>query len=464
MFIFDLLEKALGVFLDGFEKIIKSLGSYLIPRENIPHPFSNYSAQFVSSRLLLSKKATGFCLDGQRQLSDKHSFRNALIVGGTGVGKSTIVLIPSLLKLDGTLIIHDPSGELYDRCAADLQRRGHQVHILDFSSPERSIRYNPIQYVKSVADANKLASLLVYNTLGKSKGDPFWSLQATSLLSVCIRLVKREPEQRHHFREVRQMIQRLSIQPDRFLEKMQSLDDLPLRREVEAFFQFDDKVKGGVIATVLSALYLFQDDTINQVTAGTGIRLNQLRQQKTALFIQNPLSDQRYYAALTSMFFEQLFANLLRWLPEPDDENVFCLIDEAGVLRIPSLADAIANVRKYRTGILLAVQDEKQLVSQYGVEEAQIIVSNCFAKQYFAGQSLASAMRIEELAGSFVRVDETGQTHIRPLITRDEVRTLPIDKAMLLAGNYSPMLLHLKPYFQHKSLLKRTKAQLPPNL
>lgn len=456
MFIFDFLEKVLGIFFDGVEKIIKTLGSHLIPGENSPHPFGKYSAQFVSPRLLLTKKAAGFCLDGQRQLSDKHSFRNTLIVGGTGVGKSTVVLIPSLLKMSGTLIVHDPSGELHDRCALDLRRRGHRVAILDFSSPKRSIRYNPIQYVGSVSDANKLASLLIHNTLGTERGDPFWSLQAISLLSVAIRLVKREPEQRHHFKEVRQLIQRLSISPDRLLEKIQQMNDLPLRREIEAFFQFDDKVKAGVIATVLSALYLFQDETINQVTEGKGIPLHQLRHQKTALFIQNPVSDQRYYAALTSMFFEQLFANLLRWLPEPGDEDVYCLIDEAGVLHIPSLSDVIANVRKYRTGILLAVQDEKQLVAQYGAEEAQVIVTNCFAKVYFAGQSLASSIRIEELAGSFIRVDETGQTYIRPLITRDEVRTLPIEKAILLAGNYSPMLMQLKPYYRSKALLKRT--------
>lgn len=454
MLLFNLFEKLINELFKSGERFL-----HRVLNQHTKHPFQAYQAKFISSKTVLARKHHGFCLDGQRQLSQTHSYRNALVVGGTGTGKSSVVLIPSLLRMTGSFVVHDPSGELYTNTQNDLKRRGYQVLILDFSSPKRSIRYNPLQYVRSIADANKVASLLIRNTVGEGKQDPFWNLQATNLLSLLIRLVKLEPEARHHFLEIRQMLQRLSIYPDRFLRKLNDLDDLHLKRECESFLQFDEKVKAGVIATVLGALHLFQDEAINMVTSGQSLRLEILRQHKTALFIQNPLTEQRYYAALTSMFFEQLFGNLMRWLPESNEHDVFCLIDEAGVLHIPSLSDTIANVRKYRIGILLAIQDQEQLTAQYGREATQSIITNCFAKLYFTGQSLKSASQIEALAGRFVRIDEAGNAIVRPLITRDEVRTLPPNKALLLAGSNHPMLLNLKPYFKQRKLLKRTINQ-----
>lgn len=455
--LFQLLERLISGLFDLLTALIARIEQLLFSDRSGSYPFQGFQAKFISGQLLLREKHQGFCLDGTRQIDIVHSFRNALAVGGTGVGKSSVVLIPSLLKMEGNFVVHDPSGELYKSCALDLKRRGYRVLILNFFDPQRSISYNPIQQVKSIAEANKLAAMLISHTVGDAKSDPFWNLQASSLLSLVIQLIKWEPEDRHHFRGIRHLVQHMSVYPDRFLRKLHEIDALALRREFEAFFQYDDKVKAGVIATVLSALHHFQDDAIHQVTAGQGIRLEQIRHGKVALFIQNPLADQRYYAALSSLFFEQLFATMLRWLPSKTDRDVFCLIDEAGVLHIPSLSDLIANVRKYRLGILLAVQDERQLVSQYGADQTQAIITNCFSKLYFAGQSLDTAKRIEELAGRFFRVDENRATSIRPLITRDEVRTLAKDKAILLAGNYNPMLLSLKPYYKNKKLLKRTQ-------
>lgn len=456
MFIFDGLERLFQLLYKGTENAFHFLLSHYF---SLPesHPFQAYSAKFISPKEVLRKKHQGFCLDGKKQLDRKASFRNALIVGGTGVGKSSVVLIPSLLHMEGSFVIHDPSGELYAACAKDLKRRGYSVLVLDFSNPKTSIPYNPIRYARTTADANKLASLLIRHTLGDSKGDPFWNLQAANLLSLVIRMIRFEPEKRQHFREVRHMVQRLSVYPDRFLRKLAQLSDLSLRREFEAFLQYDDKVKAGVVATVLSSLHLFQDETINKITEGNSMRLETIRHQKTALFIQSPLADQNYYIPLTSLFFEQLFSSLMRWLPKKYEEDVFCLMDEAGVLHIPSLANVITNVRKYQVGVLLAIQDEEQLVHQYGKEQARTIVSNCFSKVFFTGQSLASAIRIEELAGSFINVDETGHVLIRPLITRDEIRTLPANRAILLAGNHHPMLMTLKPYYQNKALQKRTQ-------
>ena len=72
----------------------------------------NYSADFIPAGKVLYSNERGFCLTGDKCLSIKDSYSNCLIFGGSGSGKSSRVLIPSILKMAGfsSLVIHDPSG------------------------------------------------------------------------------------------------------------------------------------------------------------------------------------------------------------------------------------------------------------------------------------------------------------------------------------------------------------------
>src|SRR4051812_40361062 len=72
---------------------------------NVPNRKEGYNAEFTSQGSLLSSKYFGFCLTGRKNLSVKHSYQNALIVGGTGTGKSSIVLFPSLYSMKGSFVI-----------------------------------------------------------------------------------------------------------------------------------------------------------------------------------------------------------------------------------------------------------------------------------------------------------------------------------------------------------------------
>ena len=114
------------------------------------------------------------------------------------------------------------------------------------------------------------------------------------------------------------------------------------------------------------------------------------------MYIQNSVADQKYYACLTSIFFEQFFSFLFGRFPKDIEQDIFLLIDEASSLNLPTLPLAVANVRKHRSGIMLLVQDFNQLIHNYGKYEADGIKANCFAKMYFTGQSLETATELEE--------------------------------------------------------------------
>ncbi|MEM6342696.1 MAG: type IV secretory system conjugative DNA transfer family protein [Bacteroidota bacterium] len=456
--LFRLIEGLLETVFITLERTLESLFTLVFP-SGLPKRKSGYSARFASPHPLLKRSHRGFCLTGTHCLSVADAYRNALVIGATGSGKSSVIYIPSLLKLKGSTIVHDPSGELAKKVSPYLLRQGYTIKTLNFAHPDQSDRYNPLYRVATSSDINKVSSLVIRTALGGVKGDPFWNLQATALLTLLITLVKAEAEDRQTFLQVRYYLNQLSGDEAWFTRKVKASDTLGLRAEYATFQAYDAKVKAGIIATVSSALQLFTDEAVAEVTSYDTIALHEFRVKKTALFIQNPITDQSYYSVLASLFFEQLFAELLARLPQPWHHDVFCLIDEAGVLYLPSLGNVISNVRKYRSGILAAIQSPSQMYQLYGQHEAETIIHNCFAKLYLPGQAPDTTIALEQALGRYAYEDDQGGTHHRPLMTRDEIRTMKKNQALLIAGNYPPMQVDLKPYYQQRGLLALT--QLP---
>ncbi|MEO0339108.1 MAG: type IV secretory system conjugative DNA transfer family protein [Bacteroidota bacterium] len=359
---------------------------------------SPFQGRFTSPYQLLSKLSTGFCLTGRHSLSAHHSFQNAVIIGGTGTGKTSTVLLPSLFKMQGSFVVHDPSGELYHKSAGYLKAKGYTVKILNFSDASRSDRYNPLERATTASAINKVAAMIVRTNLG-TDGEAFWNLQAVNLISLMIHLVKASEVVDKSLAVVRINLLYLSADPKKVEQKVNRLLPSDKVAEFQSFRGFDEKVKAGIIATCLSSLQIFTDPEVSAITREDSINLPSWRKQPTVLYIQNPTADQAYYASLTALFFEQMFGQVLRTLPKRGEENLFFLVDEAATLYIPSLAIVIANVRKYRCGLLLALQDMAQLIERYGQADARTIVSNCFAKLYFTGQSLATATELEPERG-----------------------------------------------------------------
>ncbi|MEO0898671.1 MAG: type IV secretory system conjugative DNA transfer family protein [Bacteroidota bacterium] len=421
-------------------------------RDAQPKP-KPYQASFGSRKNLLSKRHHGFRLTGRENISAQHSHQNAMIIGGTGTGKSSVVLIPSLLSMHGSFVVHDPSGELHATTCLELMERGYKVKVLNFGDGSLSRGFNPLFRATTGAEINKVASMIIRTSFA-GKSDPFWDLQGVNLLRLVIHLVKGSNQYESHLTQVRELIARLSHDSKSLEADFAELGRADLLNEYQAFQAFDDKVRLGVIATVMSALQVFSDEQVAQVTAKDTLNLQKLRQEKTALFIQTPVTDQAYYATLSAIFFEQLFATLLQHMPQYDDRDVFCLLDEASSLYIPSLSIYCANCRKYRVGILLALQDFAQLVERYGHYDAETIKSNCFAKLYFTGQSLATCKELEAIVGKFEYMIESGTQVVRPLLTSDEIRTMPKDQALLLLGHFKPLQVKLHPYYQ-KSLVDK---------
>ncbi|TAL59488.1 MAG: hypothetical protein EPN85_09270, partial [Bacteroidetes bacterium] len=334
----------------------------------IPKKKQGYNATFTSPWTLFSSRNYGFCLIGNgKNLSAKNSYTNALVVGGTGVGKSSVVLIPSLYTMKGSFIVHDPSSELFQKTAGYLKKRGYEIKQLNFSKPESSSGFNPLQRANTSSEIQKVSSMLVQNALGKEGNkDAFWTNSAIALLAMLITLLKKLDKEYQTLYQVRILLNAMGGSPEQVDQLFSKHADQNLFNEYKSFLSADDKVTSGTVATCKAALQTFSDEAIAKVTSTDTIDMLEFRNKPIALFIQNSVADQKYYATLTSIFTEQFFSHILSRFPSENEQDIFFLIDEASSLNLPTLPLAVANVRKHRSGIMLIVQDFAQLIHNYG--------------------------------------------------------------------------------------------------
>lgn len=445
--------------LEGLIKLAVELIRFAVTA--IPEKKEGYDAKFVWAGSLLSRKYTGFCLTGTKSLSKKFSYQNALIIGGTGTGKSSIVLIPSILSMEGSFVIHDPSGELFSKSAGYLFQKGYDIKVLNFARPEKSSGYNPLDRAKSSSEIQKVANLLVENSLGGRAKDPFWNTQATALLTMLVTILKKQEAEYQSLYNVRQLLNRLGSNPES-VDKLFIKDaDEVLFSEYKSFLSYDEKVISGVIATCKAALQIFNDEAVARVTCADNLDFQKFREIPTALYIQNSVADQKYYSILTSIFFEQFFSFLLSRFPEKEENDIFLLIDEASSLNLPTLPLAVANVRKHRSGIMLLVQDFGQIIHLYGKNDSDGIKSNCFAKMYFTGTSFETSKELEQTLGKYQYEDEKKHTVVRSLMTNDEIRTMKDNRAILICGNRKPIMARLRPYYKRSRYRNFSQLEEP---
>ncbi len=417
-------------------------------------------ARFAKPSLVLSRRGGGFCLDGSHRLSVSDSFKNSLVIGGPGTGKSATILFPSLLTMDDcSLIIHDPSGELAIT-AGSLQARGFDVKILNYADLF-SEGYNPLHRIRTLSDASQVAHGLVNAGLGKSVGgDSFWNSAAESLITTLIGILLTQSAEYRNLANVARLLNVLSSDPTKVDALFSKFASPHLFEEYKSFLAQPEKLGGNILATAKTALKLFTNESVALCTSHDTLNFENLRKRKTALFIQNSVMSTEFYAPLSTILFTQLFESLLGPLPGKTDLPVFCLIDEASSFRA-NWSLILANCRKWCVGCILALQERLQLEELYGVYGAQSIESNCFSRLYFTNPSLKTARDLSELLGKYEYEDEKGVRKIRQLMSPQELKQMPLDTALLLAGHHPPMLCTMQPYYK-TSLRKMIDIPAPP--
>lgn len=438
------------------------------------------SADFLKGRAkrrLLSTSNKGLVIDGVSRISLQKSFQHLCIVAPTGAGKTTRYIFPNILNAKReSLVITDPSAEIYRKSAAYLESQGYQVLALNVADVENSVKYNPLARATNYSDVMKVVDVLVEAAYPNSgANEAFWLDGAKSFLAILIKSLTNCPEEKRNLNTVRTLLHQYGGEQEQLDEWLSTYLDEGTFSEYKSFSMQDEKVVSGFLSTAKTALQKLGDPKLQALMQEDNIDFEQLRTQKTALFLIVPEHELRYYAFLLRILYTQLF-NMCMELPKKGEKylDILVFLDECGNIgKIPAFSTLMTTLRKRNVSVSLVLQDVQQLVNIYGQADASTILhGGCASKVFYPGLSLKTCEELERVLGKKTVIHTEGgfsenrfgspkeqreREMGRSLLTADEIRTLSEDKAIFIHGNLKPVLLHTKPWFKNRRLLKKVR-------
>ncbi len=212
-------------------------------------------------------------------LSEKirSSMRNTLIVGGAGSGKTNSVIIPNLLQMMGSYVVHDVCGIMYQELTPVFLENGYEVHALNLHDTEKSDGYNPIEYVRNMEDALMIADYLV--TKNKDT-DVFFQEAEKRFIAVCILYAAYQESWNNHFSYIVKMLQNGMDRKDASLSEsliraFAKVSDVSIAGELCTIIkQFSEKILAILVPFVCCKLEeiagFFQTDAIKLQSLANG--------------------------------------------------------------------------------------------------------------------------------------------------------------------------------------------------
>jgi len=408
----------------------------------------------------LNAKNDGLVINGLDRLDLKHSFNHMAVIAPTGAGKTTGYIIPNVLQLNHSMLITDPSGEIYQKTRKHLRQKGFKLKTINPNDLKHTHFYNPLAKVKTDTEIKKISDILITNAYPEPKGDQeFWNNAARNIINIVIRVLKKGDPKKNNLAGVRNLLQLYgSSQFDQTVAQNAVQSTL---NEFLGFERQDTKVKQGAISTAKYALEPFSDPDLCQLTEIDTIRYEDLRNRLTAIFVIVPEHEISYYSFLLSMMYTQIFNFCATMHPGSKNFPVFFLMDEFGNSgKIPNFETLITTLRKRSCSISIILQDLKQVTKIYGKDsDSTIINGGCTGKIFFPGLGIETCTQIEKMLGQKTvnQSTEFGKKQMigRSLYTADEVRRMRPDEAIFFYGNRPPIKLKITPYYNNNSFQSR---------
>ena len=420
--------------------------------------------------------------------------KNILVIGGSGSGKTRFFVKPSLLQMHSSYVVTDPKGQLLRETGKLLAHGGpkrdengkpvrdkrgkvvyepYRIKVLNTINFSKSMKYNPLAYVRSEKDILKLVNVTIANTKGdgEKSSEDFWVKAERLLYCALIGYIwyEAEPEERN-FITLLYLLNACEAREDDETYKSPVdilFDDLakkqPEHFAVKQYVKFKmaaGKTLKSILVSCGARLAPFDIKELRDIMTEDELELDTMGDRKTALFLIMSDTDTTFNFVI-AMLQSQLF-NLL--CDKADDfyngrlpVHVRCLLDEfANIGQIPNFDKLIATIRSREISASIILQSQSQLKTIYK-DAADTIVGNCDSTLFLGGKEKGTLKEISELLGKET-IDSLSQSENRgaqtshglsyqklgkELMTQDEIAVMDGGKCIL-------QLRGVRPFFSDK--------------
>ena len=420
--------------------------------------------------------------------------KNILVIGGSGSGKTRFFVKPSIMQMHSSYVITDPKGQLLKETgkmllhgAPKLDENGkpvrdgrgkviyepYRIKVLNTINFSKSMKYNPLAYVRSEKDILKLVNVIIANTKGdgEKSSEDFWVKAERLLYCALIGYIwyEAEPEERN-FITLLDLLNACEAREDDETYKSPVdilFDDLakkqPEHFAVKQYVKFKmaaGKTLKSILVSCGARLAPFDIKELRDIMTEDELELDSMGDRKTALFLIMSDTDTTFNFVI-AMLQSQLF-NLL--CDKADDFyngrlpiHVRLILDEfANIGQIPNFDKLIATIRSREISASIILQSQSQLKTIYK-DAADTIVGNCDSTLFLGGKEKGTLKEISELLGKET-IDSLSQSENRgaqtshglsyqklgkELMTQDEIAVMDGGKCIL-------QLRGVRPFFSDK--------------
>ena len=373
---------------------------------------------------------------------------------------------------------------------------GYQVAVVDLRNPTRSDGYNLLTLINHYMDVcrqkpdnlaararsekyAKILSKTIINPEGESfaQNQYFYDAAEGVLTAVILLLAEYLPpkeidgalRERRHIVSVFKLVQELlapSMAPGRN-EFQFLMDHLPEEHKAKWFsgsaLNAAEQSMASVMSTVLARLNTFLDSELEQVLCfDSAMDAESFASQKSAIFLILPEEDttKNFMAGL---MIQTLSRELFSVADEHDGKlqnRVVFFCDELGTMPAFDILPLFSAGRSRRLTLVPIIQSLAQLEKNYGKEGAEIIQDNVqdtifggFAPNSKTAEALSKALGNRTvMSGTISRgKSESGQSLQmiqRPLMTPDELKSLPKGHFIVMKTGTHPMRTRLRLFLE----------------
>ena len=225
-----------------------------------------------------------------------------------------------------------------------------------------------------------------------------------------------------------------------------------------------DQSMQSILSTALARLNTFIDSELEQILCfATYIDAEKFCNQKCAIFLVMPEEDSTKYFII-SLIIQQLYREILVIADENGGKlknRIMFYLDEIGTIpKIESAEMMFSASRSRRLSIVAIIQSIAQLERNYDKDGCEIIIDNCQSSVFggFAPNSKTAEVLSKNLGSKTVlsgsvssgRNDPTQSLQMieRPLVTTDELKTMPKGDFIVMKTGSHPMRTKLKLFTQ----------------
>lgn len=343
---------------------------------------------------------------------------HALIVGGSGMGKSKSVAIPTLMRWEGAAICVDIKGELSD-VTSKLRPKG-KVYVFN-PTREDCAQYNPIINVKDAQGAQEMARVLVPENPNAS--DPFWNRTAQGVFSAALL------EGYYRGMTLQEIAHFVMTEKPEEVVKQLCESFYPHVATLAGVGNLPEKTLGSVFGELKSHLLMWATDPgVKQSTTRSDWTAATLEEGAT-IYLSVPEHLLTQYRPLWTIIFSQVIEHLSK-RQEGQTPPILILMDEFAQLgKIPKFNESLATLRSRNVHMMVYIQSMSQLDEIYGNNGRKIISDNCRYKLILGASDVDTQKYFSDLAGqktaqsvsddykrdfSQKRFSETGAPLLRP--------------------------------------------------